>query len=151
MIITFCGHANFFKSEEYEQKILTFLEEKRGDQPADLYLGGYGDFDSFAYDCCRKYQETHPKVSLVFVTPYLDVEYQKNHLDHQRTRYDSMIYPEIEDKPKRYAILYRNKYMVEKADYVVAYVSRNWGGAYQTYKHAKRRGKLIFNLAKFEE
>ena len=61
-----------------------------------------------------------------------------------------MIYPEIEDKPKRYAILYRNKYMVEKADYVVAYVSRNWGGAYQTYKHAKRRGKLIFNLAKFE-
>lgn len=151
MIITFCGHANFFKSEEYEQKILTFLEEKIGDQPADLYLGGYGDFDSFAYDCCRKYQETHPKVSLVFVTPYLDVEYQKNHLDHQRTRYDSMIYPEIEDKPKRYAILYRNKYMVEKADYVVAYVSRNWGGAYQTYKHAKRRGKLIFNLAKFEE
>ena len=150
MIITFCGHANFFKSEEYEQKILTFLEEKIGDQPADLYLGGYGDFDSFAYDCCRKYQETHPKVSLVFVTPYLDVEYQKNHLDHQRTRYDSMIYPEIEDKPKRYAILYRNKYMVEKADYVVAYVSRNWGGAYQTYKHAKRRGKLIFNLAKFE-
>ena len=151
MIITFCGHANFFKSEEYEQKILTFLEEKIGDQPADLYLGGYGDFDSFAYDCCRKYQETHPKVSLVFVTPYLDVEYQKNHLDHQRTRYDSMIYPEIEDKPKRYAILYRNKYMVEKADYVVAYVSRNWGGAYQTYKHAKRRGKLIFNLAKFKE
>lgn len=151
MIITFCGHANFFKSEEYEQKILTFLEEKIGDQPADLYLGGYGDFDSFAYDCCRKYQETHPMVSLVFVTPYLDVEYQKKHLDHQRTRYDSMIYPEIEDKPKRYAILYRNKYMVEKADYVVAYVSRNWGGAYQTYKHAKRRGKLIFNLAKFEE
>ena len=83
MIITFCGHANFFKSEEYEQKILTFLEEKIGDQPADLYLGGYGDFDSFAYDCCRKYQETHPMVSLVFVTPYLDVEYQKKHLDHQ--------------------------------------------------------------------
>ena len=86
MIITFCGHANFFKSEEYEQKILTFLEEKIGDQPADLYLGGYGDFDSFAYDCCRKYQETHPKVSLVFVTPYLDVEYQKKTLGPSKNK-----------------------------------------------------------------
>lgn len=48
-------------------------------------------------------------------------------------------------------ITYRNKYMVEMADYVVAYVSHDWGGAYTTYKHAKRKGKEIFNLAKFEE
>ena len=30
MIITFCGHADFFKSEEYEQRIFTFLEETIG-------------------------------------------------------------------------------------------------------------------------
>jgi len=151
MIVTFCGHAKFSKTGEYEQKILAFLEKKVGDQPADMYLGGYGSFDSFAYDCCKKYKEIHPNISLVFVTPYLTIDYQKNHLDYQKTRYDSIIYPEIEDKPKRYAITYRNKYMVEKADYVVAYVSHNWGGAYTTYKHAKRKGKEIFNLAKFEE
>ena len=77
MIITFCGHAQFRKSGEYEQKILGFLEETVGDQPAEMYLGGYGEFDNFAYDCCKKYKETHPKVSLIFVTPYLTVEYQK--------------------------------------------------------------------------
>ena len=49
MIVTFCGHAHFSKSEDYEQKILAFLEKKVGDQPADMYLGGYGGFDSFAY------------------------------------------------------------------------------------------------------
>lgn len=103
MIVTFCGHTQFSKSEEYEQQILAFLEEKVGDQPADMYLGGYGSFDSFAYDCCKKYKETHPNVSLVFVTPYLTIDYQKNHLDYQKTRYDSILYPEIEDKPKRYA------------------------------------------------
>ena len=151
MIVSFCGHAQFSKSEEYEQQILAFLEEKVGDRAADLYLGGYGSFDSFAYDCCKKYKKTHPNVSLVFVTPYLTIDYQKNHLDYQKARYDSILYPEIEDKPKRYAITYRNKYMVEKADYVVAYVSLGWGGAYTTYKHAKRNGKEIFNLAKFEE
>ena len=151
MIVTFCGHSHFSKSKEYEQKILSFLEEKVGNQSADMYLGGYGDFDNFAYSCCRKYKETHPNISLVFVTPYLTVEYQKNHLDYQQTRYDSILYPEIEDKPPRFAIFYRNKYMVEKADYVVAYIDHDWGGAYTTYKHAKRKGKEILNLANFEE
>ena len=150
MIVTFCGHAHFSKSEEYEQQILAFLEENVGDQPADMYLGGYGSFDSFAYDCCKKYKETHPNVSLVFVTPYLSIDYQKNHLDYQKTRYDSILYPEIEDKPKRFAIIYRNKYMVEMADYVVAYVLHDKGGAYATYKHAKRKGKEILNLASLE-
>ena len=149
MIVTFCGHARFSKSEEHEQQILAFLEEKIGDQPADMYLGGYGSFDSFAYDCCKKYKETHPSVSLVFVTPYMTIDYQKNHLNYQNARYDSILYPEIEDKPKRYAITYRNKYMVEKADYVVAYVSHDSGGAYTAYKHAKRNSKAIFNLANF--
>ena len=151
MIVTFCGHSRFSKSEEYEQKILAFLEEKVGDRHADMYLGGYGSFDNFAYDCCKKYKETHTNISLVLVTPYLTIDYQKNHLDYQKARYDSILYPEIEDKPKRYAITYRNKYMVEMADYVVAYVSHNWGGAYTTYKHAKRKGKEIFNLGIFEE
>ena len=151
MIVTFCGHARFSKSEKYEQQILAFLEEKIGDQPADMYLGDYGSFDSFAYDCCKKYKETHPYISLVFITPYLTIDYQKNYLDYKKTRYDSILYPEIEGKPKRYAITYRNKYMVEVADYVVAYVSLDWGGAYKTYKYAQRKGKKIFNLAKFEE
>ena len=151
MIVTFCGHAHFSKAEECEQKLLSFLEEKVGDRSADMYLGGYGGFDGFAYDCCKKYRGTHPNVSLVFVTPYLTAEYQKNHLSYQKTKYDLILYPEIEDKPLRFAISYRNKYMVEKADYVVAYVSHGFGGAYATYKHAKRKGKMIFNLADFEE
>jgi len=48
MIVTFCGHTQFSKSEEYEQQILAFLEEKVGDQPADMYLGGYGRLEWFA-------------------------------------------------------------------------------------------------------
>lgn len=149
MIVTFCGHAQFLKTDEYEQKLLAFLEEQVGDQCADMCLGGYGGFDRFAYDCCKKYKGTHPNVSLVFVTPYLNC--RKAASDDQKTRYDCILYPEIEDKPKRYAILYRNKYMVEQADIVVAYVSHDWGGAYTAYRHARRKGKTIFNLATFEE
>ena len=151
MIVTFCGHAQFSESAEYEQRLLDFLEEKVGDESAEMYLGGYGNFDRFAYDCCKKYKQLHPRVSLVFVTPYLTVEYQKNHLEDRKERYDSILYPEIENKPPKLAILYRNRYMVEKADVVVAYVAHDWGGAYTTYRYAQRKGKMIFNLAAFDQ
>ena len=61
--------------------------------------------------------------------------------------YDSIIYPEIENKPKRYAITYCNRYMVEKADFVVAYITHDWGGAYKTYKYAKQKKKEILNIS----
>ena len=149
MIITFCGHSQFTKSIECEQKLLKFLHEKVGTQQADMYLGGYGGFDNFAYECCKKYQKTHPNVSLVFITPYLTIEYQQTRLQFAQMKYDSILYPNIEDKPKRYAITYRNRYMVEQADYIVAYITHDWGRAYTTYQYAQRKGKEIFNLATF--
>ncbi|MBQ3483705.1 MAG: hypothetical protein IJA78_05970 [Clostridia bacterium] len=100
MIITFCGHAQFHGTNEQEQKILDFLKETVGDQGAEIYLGGYGDFDRFAYDCCKRYQKMHPNVSLVFVAPYLTAEYQRNHLQYQKKRYDAILYPEIEKRPQ---------------------------------------------------
>ena len=146
MIITFCGHAHFIPTEEYAQKIVAFLTETIGDHSAEIYLGSYGDFDSFAYRCCKKYQKEHPNVSLVFVSPYLTAAYQKNHLEHQKMRYDLVLYPEIENKPPKLAILYRNQWMVEKADYVVCGIDHTWGGAYKTYLYAAKKKKPIFNI-----
>ena len=37
------------------------------------------------------------------------------------------------------------------ADYIVAYVSHGWGGAYSTYNYARRKGKTIINLANFDQ
>lgn len=146
MIVTFFGHAQFPKADEYRQKIVEFLDEQVGDQAADLYLGGYGEFDHLAYECCKQYQKTHSGVSLFLITPYMTKEYQKNHLNDQQVKYDGIIYPEIEDKPLRYAISYRNQWMIEKADYVVCGICHDWGGAYQAYRYAKRKKKYIFNV-----
>lgn len=146
MIITFCGHADFQRTTEYEQRLLTFLEENVGDLPADMYLGGYGNFDAFAYDCCKRYQKTHSNISIYLITPYITPQYQKNHLAYQKDLYDGIIYPEIEDKPPRFAISYRNRWMVERADLVVCGVERAYGGAYQTYRYATRKDKPVFHL-----
>jgi len=146
MIVTFCGHSKFVVSKEYEQILLTFLNDNVGDRRAEMYLGGYGNFDNFALDCCRKYKETHPGISIVFITPYITIEYQQNHLKHKKALYDYILYPEIENKPLKFAISYRNKWMVEKADYIICGIDHAWGGAYKTYLHAKRRKKHIINV-----
>ncbi len=140
MIITFCGHGDFQETEAYKNRVLAFLEETVGKEPVDMYLGGYGGFDSFAYGCCRQFKETHPAASLVFVTPYM-------HGEQREMGYDSILFPALEHVPSKFAISARNKYMMEKADWVIAYVSHTWGGAYAAYKHALKKGKRIYNLA----
>lgn len=146
MIITFCGHSQYTGSKEDEAKILSLLTEKIGDCPAELYLGGYGAFDEFARKCGKKYQEKHPNTKLILITPYITIDYQKNRLDGQKDKYDAILYPELENVPLKFAIWHRNRWMVEKADLVIAYVNYEWGGAYQTYKYAKKKRKGIVNL-----
>lgn len=146
MIITFCGHSSFIPTPEYEQKLLSLLQELIGDGQAELYLGEYGTSDTFAYECCKKFKATHPNVKLIFVTPYISPEYQKNHLNYQEKRYDHMIYPPLESTPPKFAISHRNKWMAQKADILIAYIQHDWGGAYKTYKYALKNKKKIFNL-----
>lgn len=151
MVVTFCGHSTFISNPEYKEKMLNLLESIVGNESAELYLGGYGNFDSFAYQCCKEYKKTHPNVSLVFVTPYLSEEYQKNHLNHISALYDYIVYPNIENKPQKFAIVYRNRYMVDSADFVISYITHKFGGAYQTYKYAlkKENKHIIFQRKHF--
>ena len=93
MIVTFFGHADFQRTTEYEQKLLTFLEENVGDRAADMYLGGYGNFDAFAYDRCKQYQQTHPNISLYLITPYITPQYQKNHYSTDSNACEILDYP----------------------------------------------------------
>ena len=147
MIITFCGHSNYVGSEEDKVKILSILEEIAGNTPTELYLGGYGGFDCFARNCGEIYQTTHPSVRLLLITPYITLEHQKNHLKYDSELYDEIIYPPLERYPKRFAISHRNRWMVERADYLICYVTHSFGGAYQTYSYAARKRKPIYNIS----
>lgn len=151
MIITFCGHSQFSQTEKIRQEIMNILEERVNGQCIDMYLGGYGEFDIFAYECCKQYKEAHLGASLILITPYITLQYQRSHLDSQKHLYDGIIYPDIEDKPLGFAISYRNKYMVDKSDLIIAYVSHKWGGAYKMYEYAKKEGKEIINLAEVND
>ena len=58
------------------------------------------------------------------------------------------ILPEgIEAVPRRFAINYRNKWMLTKSDIVVTYVTRNFGGAAQFKELAEKKGANIVTLS----
>ena len=66
----------------------------------------------------------------------------------KKTRADHTILPdEIEDIPPRFAIHYRNKFMLEAADIVVTYVKHSWGGAAKYKLLAEKKNRRIIEIS----
>ena len=147
MIITFCGHSNFKANKNDEIILLNLLEEISKGKPIDFYLGGYGNFDLFVKNCVKKFKANHPNVNVIFVTPYLN-KWLDNRKDYLKREYDKIVYPEIESVPLKFAILKRNEWMVNQADYLICYVSTHYGGAYNTLLYAHKHNKPYINLYK---
>ena len=62
--------------------------------------------------------------------------------------YDEIVLPVSPDMTHyKAAILQRNKWMVQESDIIIAYVYRDFGGAYATLKYARMLKKQIINLA----
>ena len=146
MTITFCGHSNCLFSDEEKEKLKQFLINEIIKNPTcKFYLGGYGDFDSLCLRTLRELKTNFPDIELLFITPYLDKNYSK--LELAKYYYDDVIFPPIENVPRKFAILKRNEWMVDSAELVIAYVKYSWGGAAKTLEYAKRKKVPIINIS----
>ena len=142
MVIAFCGHSNYISTACDETKMLNIFETEIGDAPCDFFLGGYGGFDEFALKCAKRFKQSHSSVRLILITPYLSTK----KLPYSEHTFDAVVYPELEKIPPKYAISHRNRWIIEKADIVISFVSHQYGGAYAMYSYAKRKNKKIYNL-----
>jgi len=146
MTITFCGHSNFSFDNTVKEKLRKLLlQEIRKNPACKFYLGGYGDFDSLCLNILKELKIQFPNIELLFITPYLDNNYSK--LETAKLYYDGIIYPPLENVPRRFCISKRNEWMVDEADFVIAFVKYSWGGAAKTLEYAKRKKVEFFNLA----
>ena len=137
MIITFCGHSNFMYNIKDEESLLALFEKIIKNNQVDFYLGGYGNFDSFALKCAQKYKDKHNNAKIFFITPYLNTRLNERK-DILLKTYDMILYPELESVPKKFVILKRNEWMIKQADYVFAYVKTHYGGAYKSLLYAHK-------------
>ena len=61
---------------------------------------------------------------------------------------ENTLYPAgIEKRPLRFAIEYRNLWMIEQADYAIVYMNHHISKTAQLVQKAKRRGLKVINIA----
>ena len=133
MNVTFCGHSQIWKREEVEKWLFNVTKKLIQQGATTFYLGGYGAFDSLAASVLRELKKGYPQIELILVLAYLNAE-------RNTSGYDSTVYPPLEAVPRRFAITHRNRWMVDVADVVVAYVLHDWGGAATTHGRCSRCG-----------
>lgn len=138
MIVTFCGHSNVADVANVKVWLYEVVESKIQQGFSTFYLGGYGSFDHLCAFVVHDLKKKYPHIESILILPYLDKTVDM-------TNYDDTIYPPLENTPKRYCIVKRNKWMVENSDCVISYVTHSFGGAAQTYEHAIKKGKEVIN------
>ena len=142
MVCCFFGHRDTPESVRplLREEIIKLLEKYDGIM---FYVGTHGSFDAMVRNTLRELKATYSHLRYNVVLAYLPVERAG-----AEDTYEDTIYPEgLENVPKRFAISARNKWMVDRADIVVCYVTKRVGGAAQFVDLAERKGKRIVNLA----
>lgn len=104
-----------------------------------FYVGNHGAFDRLAYKALKQLQKRYSHICINVVLAYMPT--------HQEAYDANSVLPEgIELVPKRFAVHYRNRWMLRQANYVVSYVTRNYGGAVQYVRAARKQGRLVLSL-----
>ncbi len=140
MICSFFGHKDTPK--EIEPTLRTTLIDLIENHGATVfYVGNNGNFDIMV----RRQLEDLSKTYLINYSVVLA------YLPGKKSEHDNLtntILPEgIETVPKRFAISWRNKWMIQQSDVVVTCVTHNFGGAWQFKEMAERRGKTVIELS----
>ena len=73
------------------------------------------------------------------------------YMPDKKTEYDdysnTMLPKGIESVHPHYAISWRNNWMLGQSDYAVVYITRSWGNDAMCAAKARRRGKIVINIA----
>ena len=149
-VCTFAGHREVYQvniAEKLDEAISKIIDT---DDCFRFLVGGMGDFDGMCSSVVRRAKRKYPdkQISLELVLPYLTQELTENKQFYE-TNYDDVIVPiELAGVHYKSAITKRNRWMVEKSNWLVAFVYRDFGGAYTTLRYAEKKGLQIINLAK---
>lgn len=141
MVCTFFGHRDCPADimPELEAVIEDLINHKSVNT---FYVGNNGNYDLYVKKALQKLSAKYPQIKYTVVFAYIPVK-------HKNEDYENTLIPEgIENVPRRFAISYRNKWLVKQADYVVTYITHNYGGAAQFAALAEKKSKICINLYK---
>ena len=141
-VCTFFGHHDCPGSvREKLYETISDLIENHG--VSMFYVGNHGSFDAIVRSTLRDFQRKYPQIQYAVVLSYLPGKKSEFSYDDYS---DTMLPEGIENVPRRFAITWRNKWMIKQSDYVVTYITHSWGGAAQFAEMSKRQKKNVINL-----
>ena len=111
-----------------------------------FYVGHQGGFDGLVRSVLSEITQEYPRVHYAVVLAYMPSESSAS-----SDTSDTMLPEGIELVHPRYAISWRNNWMLQQSNFVVAYVTHSWGGAAQYVQKAIRSGKTVINLYHSQE
>ena len=142
MTCTFFGHR--VVTNDVKTRLRVVITDLIVHHAVDVfYVGNQGGFDEIVSEVLRELQTIYP-IDYAVVLAYFPIERGGNGTPNP----PDTIYPEgLETVPKRFAICYRNRWMLERADYVVTYVTHRGGSGAARYQSlAEQRGKKVISL-----
>ena len=139
-VCTFFGHRDCPETikPRLREVLIDLITNNGGDT---FYVGNQGRVDGIVRSVLRELEQAYPEIHYAVVLAYLPGK--KNQYDD----FSDTIFPEgIEAVHPRYAIEWRNRWMLQRADFVVTCITHPWGGAAKFAEKAKREGKTVINL-----
>ena len=137
---TFFGHSDC--PETIRPNLQAVLIDLIVNQNIEMfYVGNQGQFDAIVRNVLRVLKMDYPSINYAVVLAYMPGK-KSEYEDHS----DTMLPEGIEIVHPRYAISWRNNWMLRQSEYVVTYITRTWGGAAQYAAKAKRLKKNVINL-----
>ncbi len=133
---TFFGHRDSPPALEAKlEAVLRNLIEHQDVQ--HFYVGEQGRYDEMVWRTLLCLQKEYAQIAIEIVLAYFPKEKKGT---------NTLLPDGIENVPPRFALDWRNRWMVNRADYVVCYVCRGFGGAAKYMELAMRKGKRVINL-----
>lgn len=136
----FFGHRDLDYSK-YHDLLEKAIEEliKRGF--THFCHGNRGRFEGMCASILIDLREKYPHIQHILVLSYVPDE---NFV--LPYGFDSCTYLLTKNTPKRYAIWYTNKQLINIADCMIVAVNRDSGGAKRAYDYAQKLDKPTFNI-----
>ena len=140
MVCTFFGHRDCPETikPKLRATIIDLIENHNVDM---FYVGNQGQFDAMVRSTLKKLKQEYLHIDYAVVLAYMP-EKPSDYDDYSDT-----IFPEgLETVHPRYAISWRNNWMLKQSDYVITYITHSWGGAAGFAKKARDIKKSIIDL-----
>ena len=140
--VGFCGHFSLTQEDEnkIELSIYGLIEKLIVNGASEFLFYPCNQFDYICAKTVKELKKRYPHIVSVLCLPFLDISYI-SHL------YDYVVSLPIKNDlgPSAHAKI--TEAMVDKSDIIIAYINHDKGKWVQTLKYARKKNKLIINIA----